>query len=120
MYLIYEKNDLAVAVHDFLDHTLEPFLELALILGARDEGTQVEGIYLLGLQVLRDLAVNNLLRDTFRNGRLAHARFSDQYRVVLRPSAQYLQHTPDFVIPTDDRIKLSGSRPFIKVDCKFL
>ena len=49
MDLVYEEDYLPGAVNDFLDHTLEPFLEFSLILRTGDQGSHVQGIYLLAL-----------------------------------------------------------------------
>jgi hypothetical protein len=45
------------------------------------------------------------LRETFGNRGLANTRLTDQNRVVLGPTREDLDHTADFIVPTDDRIE---------------
>jgi hypothetical protein len=49
--LVDEEDDLARAVGDLLDHRLEPVLELAAVLGSRDEGAHVQSHESAALQV---------------------------------------------------------------------
>ena len=49
--LVDEQDDVA-ALHDLLHHLLQPLLELAAVLGAGDEGGEVERVDLLALQQL--------------------------------------------------------------------
>ena len=51
--LVDEEDDLALRVGDFLEHGLQPLLELAAILRAGDERAHVERDDLLVLQALR-------------------------------------------------------------------
>ena len=46
----------------------------------------------LPLQRLRHVAVDDLLRQSLDDGRLADAGLADQHRVVLGAPAQHLQH----------------------------
>ena len=115
MDLIDEEDDLAGAVYHILDHALEPFLKLTLILRTCYEGTHVEGIDLLVLEVLRNRPVHYLLGQALGNRRLAHTWLADEDRIVLGTSAQYLQHPADLLIPAYHRVQLSGRRPFIEI-----
>ncbi len=115
VYLIYEEDDLSVAVHDILDHSLEPLLELALILRARDERTHIEGEDLAVLKVLGDLPVDYLGGDAFGDGGLADTRLAHEDRVVLRAPAKDLKHTPDLLVPPDHRVELSLRRGLVEV-----
>ena len=119
VYLIYEKNDLAVAVDHFLYDSLEPLFEFSLILGTGYQGSKIERVDLLGLQIFRNVAVYDILGNPFGYGSLAHTRFADQNRIVLRPPAQYLEDPPYFLVPADDRVEFSLRGPFVKVDRKF-
>ena len=113
--LVDEEDDLAVAVHDFLDHALQPLLEFALVLGACDQRAHVQGEDLAALEVLGHLPVHDLGGDAFRDGGLADTRFADQDRVVLGPPAQDLQHATDFLVAADDRVELSFGRGLVEV-----
>ena len=118
MDLIDEQDYLACAVHDFLHHTLEPFLELALVFRTGDEGTHIQGIYLPVLEVLRHLAVHYLLGYAFGYGGLANARLADQDRVVLGAAAQDLEDPSDFVVPAYDRVQLALRCQIIQIGGK--
>ena len=120
MDLIDEQDDLAGGIHHFLHDPFEPLLEFTLIFRTRDEGAHVQGIHLLGLQVLRNVAGDDVLGDTLRDGGLAHARFTHEDRVVLGPPGEDLEHPPDLVVPADDRIQLPLGGPFVQIHCKTL
>jgi hypothetical protein len=49
---------------------------------------------------------DDLLGQTFDDGRLAHARFSDQHRVVLRSPGQDLDDPFDLLLAPDDGVEL--------------
>ena len=115
MDLIDEEDDLACAVDHFLDYSFQAFLKFSLVLRACDQGSHIQGIYHLALEVLRDVAVDDLAGDSLRNRRLADAWFTNEDRVVLCPPAQYLEDTTDLVIPSDDGIEFSRGRLFIEV-----
>ena len=51
------------------------------------------------------------LRQAFDDRRLAHARLTDQDRVVLGPPLEHLDRAPDLRFAADDRIELAGARP---------
>ena len=115
--LIDEEDDLTVAFDHFLYHSLQSLLELALILGSRDERAHVQGIYLPVLQVLRDLPVNNLAGNSFGDGCLTHTRFTYKNRVVLGPARKNLQDPSYLVVPAYHRVELSFCSELIEVHC---
>ena len=119
MYLIYEQDNLPVAVDNLLYHAFQPFLELSLVFCTGNQCPQVQRIDLLCLEVLRNVAVHDVLRDTFRNSGFPDSRLPDQDRIVLRPPAQDLEDTPDLLIPADDRVQLALRRPLVQVDGEF-
>src|SRR6185437_2856048 len=92
---------------DLLHDLLQPLLELAAVLGAGDEGGQVEGVDLLVLKQLRHLVGGDPLGEALDDGGLADARLADQHRVVLRPARQDLHHALDLVHAADDRVELA-------------
>ena len=118
MDLVDEQDDLAGGVHDLLHDALQPLFEFTLVFRARDEGAHVQGVHLLGLQVLRHVAGHDVLGDPFGDRRLAHARFSHQDGVVLGSSGQYLEHPPDLVVPPDDRVELALGGTLVEVHCE--
>ncbi len=120
MDFIDEKDDLTCTVNDFLDYAFETFLELSLVFCSRNEGAHVQGIDFLGLKVLRNLSVNYVLGNPFRDSRLSHARFANQDRVVFSPSGKDLQHTADFVITPNHRVQLALCRALVQIDSESL
>ena len=103
--LVDEQDDLALRVGDLLEHRLQPLFELAAILGARDQGAHVEGDDPLVLQALGHVAAVDAARQSFDDRGLADAGLADEDRIVLRPARQHLDDTPDFLVPSDDRIE---------------
>ena len=116
MDLVDEEDDLSSAVDHFLDDSLEPFLKLALVLRSGDEGSHVQGIYLLALKVLGNVPVNDFLGDALGNRGLADSGFSHEYRVVFGPPAQDLEDSSYFVVPADDRVEFALRSLLIEVD----
>ena len=116
MYLIDKQDYLALTLYHGIDNAFQPFLELALIFSTGHEGAHVQRIDLLGLQVFRHVLTDYPLGYAFRDSRLSDTRLTDQYRIVLRPSAQNLEHPPDFLIPADDGIELPFSGTLVQID----
>ena len=115
-----EEDDLPVALRHLVDDGLQPFLELAFVFGSGDEGAHVQRIELFVLQVLRHVAPQDAVGQTLDDGRLTRTRFTYQYRIVLRASAQDLQHAADFLVAPDDRVELSAARGLDEVGGIFL
>ncbi len=107
MDLIYEQYDVALAFNDLLDHSLESFLEFALILRTRYKCTHVKRIDFAVLEVRRDLSVCYLLCYTLGNGCLANAGLAYEYRVVLCSAGKYLQHASYLFIAPDYGVKFA-------------
>ena len=92
---------------DFLQHRLQPLLELAAVLGARQQPRHVEHEDALALQRLGHLVVDDALREALDDGGLAHARLADQHRVVLGAPLQDLDRAADLVVAADHRVELA-------------
>ena len=65
---------------------------------------------MLVFQVLGHVAAHDALCQTFDDGRLTRARFTYQYRIVLRAAREDLKHAANLVVTTDDRIQLARAR----------
>ncbi|CAM2150949.1 hypothetical protein PT2222_250042 [Paraburkholderia tropica] len=111
-----EDDGLAFVLGDVVEHRLQAFLELAAILRARQQRGHVEREHALALERFRHFAVDDALRETFDDGRLAHAGLADQHRIVLGAALQDLDRAADFVVAADHGIELAGARALGQVD----
>ena len=104
--LVDEQDDVAAGV-DLLEHLLQAFLEVTAVAAASHQRTQVEGVELLVLQRLRNLAVHDGLCQALDDGGLADTGLADQHRVVLGAPAEHLHDPLDFLFPADHRVELA-------------
>ena len=104
MNFIYEKDYIPLGFDHLVNHTFQPLFEFAFILGTGNQSTHIQGVNLLVLQVLRNVFLQNPSSQSLHNGCFTHPGFTDQYRVVLRSTGQYLQDPPDFLIPSYHRV----------------
>ena len=105
--LIDEEDHLSIGAFHLVDDALESLLKLALILRSGNQRPHVKGVKLLVPKVLRHIAPHDTAGKALGDGGLADARLTDQDRVILRPAAEYLQHTPYLIVPTDHRVELA-------------
>ena len=112
--LVDEDDDVRI-VGQLLHDRLEALFELTAILGAGHDQRDVEREDPLVGEEVRHVAVDDLLRQTLDDGRLAHARLADQHGVVLRPAAEHLLHPLELVLAADQRIELVLHRRFGEV-----
>jgi hypothetical protein len=97
------KDDLAFLFCEVVQHALEPFLEFATELGARDQRAHVQRQHALVLQTLGHLGVDNALRKAFDDRGFADTGLADQYRVVLGTALQHLDCATYFLVASDNR-----------------
>ena len=83
VHLVDEEDVGAGRAGDFLQHRLEPLLELAAIFGAGDQRAHVERQELLVVEAFRHVAVDDAQSQPFDDRGLADARLADQHRIVL-------------------------------------
>ena len=102
---LIDEDDGVLILHQLLHDGFEPLFELAAILGAGHDQRKIERQNALVGQERRHVALGDLLRQTFHNGGLAHARLADQHRIVLGAAAENLDHALQFVIAADQRIE---------------
>jgi len=101
---------------EFLEHLLQPLLEVAAIAGSREQRAHVEREHGCRGQHFRHLAVDDAFRKPFRDRGLADAGFADEQRVVLLPAAQHLDGAVDLGIAPDHRIDLAVARLLVEID----
>ena len=92
---------------NLLQHRLQSILELAAILGARDQRPHVERHDALVLQRLGDVAVHDALGNSLGDRGLAHARLADEAWVVFPAPREDLHDAPDLVVAADDGVHLA-------------
>ena len=112
--LVDEDDDVRV-LGQLLHDRLEALFELTAILGARDDQRDVEREQPLVGEEMRHVAVDDLLREPFDDGGLAHARLADQDGVVLRPPAEDLLHALELDMASDERVEQILHRRFGQV-----
>jgi hypothetical protein len=88
--LVDEEDDLALGLDDLLEGGLEPLLELAAELRARDHAGQVERDEAGAVQRLRDVAGVDAQGQALGDRGLADAGLADQDGVVLAPAGEDL------------------------------
>ena len=116
MNFVDEEQYLALAGGHLLHDGLQTLLELTLVLGPGDQRAHVERIDHLRAQVLRHVPVHDPVGDTLRNGRLTHAGFSDQHRIVFGTARKNLQYTANLLVAADDRIELAAAGHLVQID----
>ena len=104
-----ENHGIAHAL-EFHDEALHAFLELAAVLGTGNHGRHVERHDALVHEQVGNLLLHDLLRKAFDDGRLAHAGFTDEGRVVLLAAAEDLDKAFDFGFAPDNRVELACTR----------
>ncbi len=120
MHLIDEQDDAAGGGRHFVEHALQPLLEVAAIFRAGDQRAEVERQELLALERFGHVAVDDAQRQSFDDRRLADAGLADQDRVVLGAPRQNLHGAANFLVAPDDRIELARARGFGEVAGVFL
>ena len=105
--LIDEEDDAALTLGYLVDDALQALLKLTLVLCTSHQGTHVEGVELLVLQVLRHITTHDTACQTLHDGGLTRTRFTNQNRVVLRTARENLQHTANLIVTTYHRVELT-------------
>ena len=84
--LVYEQNRICRFV-EFLEHSLEALLEIAAVLGARQQRAHIQGVNMRILEDFRHIMFHNAPRKSLGDRGLAHAGFAHQQRVVFAATA---------------------------------
>ncbi len=102
------------------DDRLQPFLEIAPVARSGEQGAHVERVDHRFLQHIGDIALDDLARQTFRDGRFADPRVAYVERVVFRAAAQDLHGSIDFGPTADQRIDAAVQRLLVQIDGELL
>ncbi|CAB4324075.1 unannotated protein [freshwater metagenome] len=105
MDLVDEQDDVAAGL-DLLEDLLEAFLEIAAVTRPGYECAEIKRVELLVMKGLGHVVGGDGLGQTFDNGGLADAGFTDEHRIVLGAAAEHLHDTFGFAGATDDRVEL--------------
>ena len=90
---------------------LDALLEVAAVPRAGEERAHVERVDRRALERGRDLALLDLQREAFDDGRLADAGVADEERVVLLAAREDLDDARDLVLAADERVDARRPRP---------
>ena len=116
--LVDEHDDVRV-LGQLLHDRLQALFELTAVLRAGNDQRDIERENALVGEEVRDVAVHDLLREPFDNGRLPDARLANEDGVVLRPPAEDLLHAFELVVSPDERIEQVLHRGFRQVAAEF-
>ena len=119
MQLVDEEQDLALGLADLLQHSLQPLLKFAPVLGAGDQRPHVQGEDGLVLEPLGHIAPDDPLGQTLGDGGFAHAGLADEHRVILGLAGEDADDVSDLVVPADHRVQLVLPRPLHQVGAVF-
>ena len=113
--LVDEQDGVGMRLQ-FLQHLLQPLLEIAAVARAREQRAHVEREHGGGRQHFRHLAVDDALGEALGDRGLADAGIADEQRIVLLAAAQHLDGAVDLGIAADHRIDLAVARLLVEVD----
>ena len=120
MDFVDKEDDIALSRRHFIDHALQAFLKFALIFRSRYERSHIEGVKMLILQIFRHVAAHNALCDTLNYGCFTRTRFADKNRIVLRATAQDLEHTANLIVAPNYGVEFAITGFFYEVTGIFL
>ena len=104
--LVDEQDDVAAGA-DLFEDLLQALFEVTAVAAAGHERTEVEGVELLVLERLGNLATHDRLGQALDDGGLADAGLADQDGVVLRAAREHLHEPLDDRLAADDRVELA-------------
>ncbi|WVZ20555.1 hypothetical protein V8G54_007877 [Vigna mungo] len=86
MNLINKQNNFPLSLFHLFQNCLQPLLKLSSILRARNQRTHVQCNEPNISKITRNISFNNPLSQPFNHSRFSHTRFTNQNRVIFRPS----------------------------------
>src|SRR5215217_6451597 len=112
--LVDEEN--AAGLLDLAHNLLQSLFELTPVLRACNQRANVERNKPLVLQLFGNVAADDPLCEALDDSCLAHARFTDERRIVLGPSGKNLHHPVDLGRSSDERTKFASPGRVGKID----
>ena len=107
MDLVNKEDDLPFPLLDLFQDRFQTVLKFTSVFRTCNQGPYIKGKDLSIAEGLRDITVHDPLGKTFDNRGLSHPRLADQDRIILCPPGEDLDHTPDLIITTDNRVQLA-------------
>jgi len=107
MHLVDKQDNLALGALHFVEHRLEPLLELAAIFGAGNQRAHVERHQRAALEAVGHVAIGDPQCKAFGDRGLTGAGFADQGGIVLGPAGEDLHGPADLLVTADDGIELA-------------
>ena len=117
---LIDEQDRTRLFLQFVDHALQPLLEVAAILGAGDQRAHVERVDRAIGQHVRHLVFDDTAGQTLCDSGLADACLTDIERVVLASATEDLNRPLNLDLPPDQRIDLALLGEPIEVGCIFV
>ena len=84
---LVNKQNCFVVIEQMLQHRFQALLEIASILGARQQSAHVELVHRALRQHLRHIAFDDAARQALGDRGLADAGFAHQQRIIFAPAA---------------------------------
>ena len=106
MDFVDDQDDIAQLL-DFLDQSLHTAFKLAAELGSCHQGSQVQQVDLLVLELVGNVTLIDFHRQPFGNGGFSHAGFSDEAGIVFLAAVEDLNDPFQLLIPSNHPIQLS-------------
>src|SRR3984893_16005866 len=113
---LIDEQDRAGLCLELGQHRLESLLEIPAIARSREQRAHVERVDRRAQQHLGDLTLDDTTGQPFGNRCFPDPRLADVERIVLGPSAQYLNRTLDFSFAPDQRIDPTAFRFLVEID----
>ena len=114
MDFVYEQDGLVVVFQSF-HHTLKTLFKVAAEPGSSEQSAHVESVDVGILEALMHVAHLDFARQSFDQGRLAHAAIANEQRVVLTTTSEHLNGPLNLVGTPDERVDLTLLSPFVQV-----
>ncbi len=119
MHFIDKEQNLPIGFDDFIEYRLQTFLEFTAEFCPGNQRAHIERIERLVFQRFRHIPGHNAAGQPFDNRRLAYARFTNQYRVILRAAGENFNRTADFLVTTNYWVKLALPRGCGQITAEF-
>ena len=103
---IDEEQNAPFRLFHLFEDCLQTFLELAAVLGARNERAHIEREERLVLEPFGDVPLDDTLSEPFGDRRLADARLADEHGVIFGLAREDADDVPDLLVPADDGFEL--------------